>query len=193
MSARLQRGRGDSDRDHLVAGLSGRVVEVGCGHGAMFTRYPASVTQLDAIEPEPTLRAQAQDAAASVTVSVAVHAGDAEHLPLEDASADAVVFSLVLCSVPDQIAALTEARRVLKPGGQLRFYEHVVASGGPGAALQRLLDRTGIWPKFGGGCHVARDTGAAIRAAGFELTECERFTHPRPGIPHILGVAVPRA
>jgi ubiquinone/menaquinone biosynthesis C-methylase UbiE len=98
----------------------------------------------------------------------------------------------MLCSVRDQAAALAEFRRVIKPGGELRFYEHVVASGGVGRALQRVADVT-FWPRVAGGCHMSRDTAAAISAAGFVVQRLERFNFtpgpPVPPIPHILGVA----
>ena len=96
---------------------------------------------------------------------------------MADGEADAVVFTLVLCSV-DQAAALAEARRVLRPGGELRFLEHVRAHE-PGAVrgVQRVLDAT-VWPRLFGGCHLARDTAAAIEEAGFTVTELERLSFP---------------
>ena len=178
-------------RDELLAGLGGRVVEVGAGNGLNFRHYPAAVTEVVAVEPEPYLRRHAVQAAAEVSVPVAVVAGRADALPAGDAAFDAGVTSLVLCSVPDQAAALRELGRVIRPGGELRFYEHVVAPGGTAAAVQRGLDRSGIWPRLGAGCHLARDTAAAIEAAGFVIERCRRFPFgPGPfGIPHILGSA----
>ena len=113
-------------------------------------------------------------------------------IPLPAAGFDAVVASLVLCSVADQLVALAELRRVLMPSGSLRYYEHVVSHGPRPARLQRLLDAT-VWPRIAGGCHLARDTGAAIRAAGFTV-ECEqrlavKTSALEPAIPHLLGVA----
>ena len=116
-------------RRRLVAGLSGRVIEVGAGHGANFAHYPAGVTEVVAVEPEPTLRGLAEKAARAAAVRVSVLDGTAEALPGD--GYDAAVTSLVLCSVPDQATALAEIRRVLRPGGELRFYEHVVPEGGP--------------------------------------------------------------
>src|SRR5512142_1019590 len=111
-------------RDELVAGLSGRVIEVGAGTGSNFAHYPATVEQLVAVEPEPHLRRQARAAAARARIPIEVLDGVADRLPADDASFDAAVVSLVLCSVPDQTSALAELYRVLRPGGDLRFYEH---------------------------------------------------------------------
>jgi ubiquinone/menaquinone biosynthesis C-methylase UbiE len=99
----------------------------------------------------------------------------------------------VLCSVPDQARALAELRRVLRPGGELRFHEHVAARGRGLAALQRVLDAT-VWPRMNGGCHLTRDTEAAILAAGFELQRRERFSFcptlfAAPAAPRVLGIA----
>lgn len=179
-------------RRRLVAGLSGRVIEVGAGHGANFAHYPSGVTEVVAVEPEPTLRALAQETARTAPVPVVVVAGTAEELP--DEQFDAAVTSLVLCSVRDQAVALAEIRRVLRIGGSLRFYEHVVPKGGPKRVLLTLADRSGLWPKLAAGCHPARDTAAAIAAAGFEIVACERIEFRgaaiEPAIPYILGTAV---
>jgi ubiquinone/menaquinone biosynthesis C-methylase UbiE len=184
-------------RERLLAGAAGRVVEVGAGTGTNFVHYPAAVTGVLAVEPEPRLRALASSAAASAAASVPVGvvAGDAAALPARDGAVDTAVASLVLCSVPDQAAALAEVRRVLRPGGRLLFWEHVRA-GSPGLArAQRVLDATG-WPRFGGGCHTGRDTVAAIEAAGFTVERLERFDFPdlrvnlNPTRPHVLGTAL---
>jgi hypothetical protein len=95
--------------------------------------------------------------------------------------------------VPDQDSALAELHRVLRPGGELRFYEHVIPRSQPMRVVLQAADRSGLWPAIAGGCHPARDTGAAIEAAGFELERCERFGFSastiEPSVPHILGVA----
>jgi ubiquinone/menaquinone biosynthesis C-methylase UbiE len=124
---------------------------------------------------------------------VSVGPGTADDLPLGDGDVDAAVASLVLCTVPDQARALAELHRVLRPGGELRFYEHVIPERQPKRALFQLADRSGLWPALGGGCHPARDTARAIEAAGFAITLCEHFDFRagalEPNTPHILGIA----
>ena len=179
-------------RRELVAGLSGRVLELGAGTGIAFQFYPPGVTAVVAVEPEAYLRAQAEEAAALAPVPVEVLDTTAEHLPAEDDSFDAAVVSLVLCSVRDQARALAELRRVLRPGGELRYFEHVLSSEAAIATTQRWVDRLG-WPQLFGGCHTARDTPAAVVSAGFEVQEERRlWVGPRCVVPvgtHVLGVA----
>ena len=181
-------------RARLVDGLAGRVVEVGAGSGIQFPHYPAAVGEVVAIEPEPTLRAMAQDAAGAAPVAVRVRDGLADALPLADASVDAGVCAGVLCSVEDPSAALAELARVIRPGGELRFFEHVLSPRPRGAALQRGLDATGIWRRAMGGCRTARRTDEAIAAAGFRVEWLERFSFrptvlDTPVAPKILGSA----
>jgi ubiquinone/menaquinone biosynthesis C-methylase UbiE len=156
-------------RDELLAGLTGHVVEVGAGNGINFARYPPAVEAVTAVEPEPYLRAKATVAADRAAVPITVLDAAAEALPLPDDSCDEAVACLVLCSVRDQPTALAELRRVLRPGGELRFFEHVVARGSSRARVQSFLDAAGVWPLLAGGCHCARDTLAAVRAAGFTV------------------------
>ena len=179
-------------RDELLSGLSGRVVEIGAGNGLNFHHYPTTVEGVIALEPEPYLRRKAQEAAGDAPVPVSVRDGAADPLALDDRSFDAAVASLVLCTVPDQARALAELRRVLKPGGELRFMEHVRADSPRKALLQRWLDRTGIWPRLAGGCHFARDTIRAIEAAGFAVERVGTFDLGPSWIttnPHVLGAA----
>lgn len=178
-------------RTELLAGLRGRVLEVGAGDGRNFSHYPPEVVEVLALEPEPYLRGLAADAAGAAAVSVTVLDGTAEAVPHEDGAFDSIVSSLVLCSVLDQSAALAEMNRVLAPGGELRFFEHVVAEGSLGRAVQNGLDGSGVWPHLGAGCHLARDTVGAITAAGFTVQRIRRFTSgPGPlGVPFVLGSA----
>ena len=187
------RGKGERDlRREMLSGATGRVVEVGPGNGINFAHYPSTVTEVIAVEPEPYLRAQAQKAAETAPVPVRVVAGVADALGLEPRSVDAVIACGVLCSVPDQSAALAEFRRVLRPGGELRFYEHV-RSRRPGfARWQRRVDP--LWTRLFGGCHADRDTLGAIEQAGFTFERCRGFPFPEnarayPVTPRILGVA----
>ncbi|MGH3868454.1 MAG: class I SAM-dependent methyltransferase [Pseudonocardiaceae bacterium] len=185
-----QRGTAEH-RDRALAGLSGRVIEVGAGNGLNFGHYPATVTEVLAVEPEDRLRALAEEAAATAPVPVRVLAGHADALPAPDGTFDAAVASLVLCSVPDAARALAEIRRVLRPGGQLRFFEHV-RSANPWLGLAQDAI-TPLWSRVGGGCHPNRDTAAVIRAAGFHIEQLNRFCYaPLRFVPphsHILGRA----
>jgi ubiquinone/menaquinone biosynthesis C-methylase UbiE len=180
-------------RDELLADLSGRVVELGAGNGINFSHYPDTVDEVIALEPEPYLRAKAEEAAKSAPVRVTVRPGSADRLELADGTVDAAVASLVLCSVPDQRSALAELRRVLKAGGELRFLEHVRGRGSGKARVQSAADRWGIWPRVAGGCHCSRDTVGEIRSAGFEVTQVRDLdVGPSWNItnPHVVGRAV---
>jgi ubiquinone/menaquinone biosynthesis C-methylase UbiE len=187
-----EKGGGAEHRRALLAGLQGRVIEVGAGYGLNFAYYPSEVSEVLAVEPEPRLRELARRAADQAEVRIDVVAGSAEALPADARAFDAAVASLVLCSVPDQEVALAEIQRVLREGGELRFYEHVISHKPRIARVQRILDAT-IYPTLTGGCHCARDTGAAIGHAGFEIEREERIAFKPsplvPAIPHILGLA----
>ena len=192
--ARLGEERGGmaEHRQELLDGVTGAVIEIGCGNGLNFRHYPAGVTRVLAVEPEPTLRRAAVEAAASADVPIDVVDGVAERLPAADATFDVAVASLVLCSVDDQARALAEAARVLRPGGELRFYEHVRSQDRAHARWQRRIDP--IWSFFGGGCHTSRDTPAAVEAAGFEPISVRRFDHRTTAFeylvePHVIGRA----
>jgi ubiquinone/menaquinone biosynthesis C-methylase UbiE len=189
--ARLEERGGRAARVELLSGLSGRVVEVGPGSGLNFAYYPASVREVVAVEPEPYLRGRALRTALDAPVPVRVVAGTAAEIPAADAEFDALVISGVLCSVADVPAALAEFARVLRPGGQLRFWEHVRSRDPLFAAFQQAADL--VMPRLMGGCHAHRDTLAAIGQV-FTVESCRGFRLPpdavlSPPAPRILGTA----
>ncbi|HJU47937.1 MAG TPA: class I SAM-dependent methyltransferase [Gaiellaceae bacterium] len=180
-------------RRGLLSSLRGRVLELGCGEGRAFELYPPTVEHVLAVEPDPTAAAAARERAATLAVPIEVVEGVAVPLPADDGSVDAVVAIWVLCSVPDAAAALAELRRVLVPGGELRFYEHVRSRHAGFRALQHAVDRL-FWTRSLGGCRTTRDTAAAIRAAGFEIVALERGFHSSSPLtvtaaPYVLGTA----
>jgi ubiquinone/menaquinone biosynthesis C-methylase UbiE len=188
----MNRGGMTQRRQTLLAGLTGQVIEVDAGDGLNFEHYPPTTAHVLAIEPETHLRRLARAAARHAPVPVEVVDGLAQRIPAAaDDSTDAVVVSLVLCSLPNPDTALREIHRVLKPGGQLRFLEHVRADTPGLASIQRLLDAT-IWPRLAGGCHLGRDTTTAIERSGFTIERLDRFQFPdarNPSSFHILGTA----
>ncbi|MEJ7743530.1 MAG: class I SAM-dependent methyltransferase [Nocardioidaceae bacterium] len=179
-------------RDELLTGVGGQVVEVGCGNGMNFSRYPSTVTKVRAVEPEPHLRKLAQTAAAHAPVPVDVTPGIGQALPLPDDSVDTGVLCLVLCSMPDPRATVAELARVIRPGGALVFLEHCAAHS-PGLRLaQRIADAT-LWPLLTGGCHTSRDPLTTIRDGGFTVDTVRHLRYPErptvPASPHVLGHA----
>ncbi|MET7643858.1 methyltransferase domain-containing protein [Streptomyces sp. NPDC005426] len=180
-------------RAELLSGLSGRVIDIGAGNGLNFAHYPPAVSEVVAIEPERTLRQLAVRSALRAGIPVDVVPGTAEALPVKSEAFDGAVASLVLCTVRNVPQSLAEIRRVLRPGGELRFFEHVRAEGRSMAATQRALDRT-LWPLVAGGCHTSRDALAAIEAAGFVVETYRKVKMPERGIrlptsSCVLGVA----
>jgi SAM-dependent methyltransferase len=151
----------------LFATLPSTVLEIGPGTGANL-RYYRPGTSLVAVEPNPHMHASLRTAAQRRGITVEIRAESADHIGLPDASVDAVVSTLVLCTVPDPAAAVREAHRVLRPGGRLIFVEHVRADSWYGV-LQRAVARPWRW--FFEGCDVCRDTSQTLAEAGFaELT-----------------------
>ncbi|TQJ35651.1 class I SAM-dependent methyltransferase [Arthrobacter sp. SLBN-122] len=185
-----RRGAAEHPR-RILAGLRGSIIEIGAGAGSSFPLYPPAVTRVLALEPDDYLRGVAEKQVAAAGVPVTVVAAAAEDIPAESGSADAVVASLVLCSVKDQSAVLAEIRRVLRPGGTLAYYEHVRSGHPLVARAEDVL--TPVWGRFMGGCHLNRDTLAAITAAGFTVKDNERFGFAvqrlNPPLAHILGTA----
>ena len=176
-------------RRRLVEEGGGEILEIGAGTGTNLRLYRAA-ERVIALEPDSAMRARAHDAALEARVPVEVVEGDAMALPFPDASFDTVVFSLVLCTVPDMERVLAEARRGLRPGGTLRFYEHVRAQEPQLARWQDRLERP--WGWVGRGCHPNRDTAAAVDAAGFDVLSLEEFDFPAMPLivrPHIIGIA----
>jgi ubiquinone/menaquinone biosynthesis C-methylase UbiE len=178
-----------ADRKRALLGdLSGDVLEIGPGAGVNFAYLPRDVRWIG-VEPNAYLRERLREEVARRGLSADLHAGTAERLPLPDRSVDAVVSTLVLCSVPDVDAVLGEVRRVLRPGGRFVFLEHVGAPPGTWLrAIQRLLRP--IWRVVGDGCHPDRDTLDAIERAGFADLRAERFRVSAGLVsPHVAGVA----
>ena len=179
-------------RAELLRPATGRVLEIGCGYGLNFRHYPAAVSSVVAVEPEPTLRAVATVAAQAAPVPIEIVATSATSLPLSHASVDTAVASLVLCSVDDVAETLAEVRRVLRPYGQLLFYEHVSS---PKKLVRRIQHQiTPYTRRYGGNCHPNRNTARAISEAGFVIENMRAFNfrpawYAFPMAPHILGRA----
>ena len=191
---RLMKGSEDAglrdERQALLARAKGRTLEIGAGTGINLELYPESVSELVLTEPDAHMRRRLQRKIAPLDAEV-VDAG-AEHLPFADASFDTVVATLVLCTIPDPHAALSEISRVLRPGGRLLFLEHVRSSDPSRARWQDRLERP--WGWFGRGCHPNRDTVGAIEASRFEIVDAERGSMPKaPPIvePLVAGEARP--
>ena len=178
-------------RRRLLAGARGAVLEIGGGTGANLAHY-RNVDRVTIAEPDRFMRNRIGPKLEEARVPVQVSAAGAEALPYPDGSFDTVVSTLVLCTVPDQEAALDEVRRVLRPGGRLLFIEHVRAAGSAARWQDRLEP---LWKRLLGGCHPNRDTVAAIEEAGFEIETFESFYPPDPLsalMPHVQGSATVR-
>lgn len=165
-------------RRALVADLRGKVAEIGCGTGAMFPHYEGA--DVVGIEPDPAFAAKGREAARGRSIEVLEGTGEA--LPLLDASVDAAVLALVLCSVPDVDRVCGEVARVVKPGGQVRLIEHVRSERRVAGALMRAVDP--LWLRLNGqGCHLDRDPLPALDRAGIRLESIEAFQIWSAGIP----------
>ncbi len=154
-------------RSTLLAGAFGRVVEIGAGTGLNIAHYPEGVTELVLIEPEPGMRKKLSRRTRQHGCATRIVDASAEGLPLADASVDTVVSTLALCTVDEPEGALREIARVLRPGGQLLFIEHVRASSRLLAGCQDKLAEP--WRRFAGGCRCNRDTVERLRACGFTV------------------------
>ncbi|MFP5440794.1 MAG: class I SAM-dependent methyltransferase [Gammaproteobacteria bacterium] len=167
------------DRERLVARASGRVLEIGAGNGANLPCYTPAATDIVLLEPSRAMLAEAQQRSHKLhdpgRFSFVV--GGAEALPFPDQSFDTVIACLVFCTIPDVENSAREAFRVLKPGGQFLFFEHVAH---PRENVRRWQERVNpLWKKLACGCQLNRDTAATFRDAGFRFVEFEAFEHPK--------------
>ncbi len=178
-------------RRDLLAGATGRVLEIGAGTGLNFRHYPSAVTEVVATEPDPHMLRRARSGAGDAQGPVEVVQAAAESLPFDDDGFDTAVATLVLCNVQDPPAALGELRRVLRPGGRLLFFEHVRSERPAHARWQDRLERP--WGWVAGGCHPNRDSVAALERAGYRLEGLRRFPFGPPSLtrPHVAGAATP--
>jgi ubiquinone/menaquinone biosynthesis C-methylase UbiE len=175
----------------VLAEARGRTIDLGAGTGANLGLYPEAVTELVMAEPDPHMLKQLRAKVREAGVGAEVIEASAQRLPFEDSSFDTAVFTLVLCTVPDPRAALSEAARVLKPGGKLLFVEHVRAEDQSLARWQDRLEKP--WRFLGDGCHCNRDTVATIEASPLTVEQVEHDRLPKaPPIvrPLVHGSAV---
>ncbi|QLH76634.1 class I SAM-dependent methyltransferase [Halosimplex rubrum] len=163
-------------RSYLVDDIHGAVLDIGAGTGAMFPYFDAVAdgnVSFHAIEPDPHMRRQASEKAVELELEIDLRAAGAESLPYEDDSFDVVIASMVFCTIPDIEAALSEVARVLRPGGEFRFFEHVLDDGWR-ARVQSLL--APVWKRVAGGCHLTRQTASVFAAdRSFDVVELDRM------------------
>ena len=163
-------------RARVLAPLAGEVVEIGFGTGHNLPYVPAGVTRLLAVEPSESNIAVAADRIAASAVPIEVIGPDAQRIPLPDASVDAALCTWSMCSIPDPVAAVSEVRRVLRPGAQLHFVDHGVA---PDERVRRWQHRlSGLQQRLMGGCHLDRDIPELLRLGGMTVTHLERYYAP---------------
>lgn len=173
----------------LLGALEGTVIEIGAGTGANLAYLPRGVRWVG-VEPNPAVRPYVERAARASGADAVLVQAWAEALPFRDGVADAVISTLLLCSVEDPAAVLAEIRRVLKPGGRFVFIEHVAAPPGTRTRRRQRLVRP-LWKRLADGCTPDRETWRWIEQAGFRRLDCERFTLNLPiAGPHIAGVAI---
>ncbi|HEY8808890.1 MAG TPA: class I SAM-dependent methyltransferase [Solirubrobacterales bacterium] len=164
-------------RREAIAVASGRTIDLGAGTGANLGLYPATVSELVLAEPDPHMRRRLRAKVAETGVDAEAIEAPAERLPFEDSSFDTAVFTLVLCTVPDPLAVLAEAARILRPGGKLLFVEHVRAKDAGLARWQDRLEKP--WRFLADGCHCNRDTVASIEASEFTVEQVEHGKLPK--------------
>lgn len=173
-------------RAKVVPRAEGQVLELGVGGGLNLAYYdPGKVRSVTGVDPSLELRDRAMAAPRADGLKVEIREGVAESLPFEDASFDSVVCTFTLCSVHSPQKALSEARRVLKPGGRFLFSEH---GRSPEVGVARWQDRLNpMWKAIAGGCHLTRPVTSSIAEAGFKVGEAQQMY--LPGTPKILGWA----
>ena len=185
-----EKGLGDL-RSQLLSGLNGDVLEIGAGTGANLRAYPATLRSLTLTEPTRQMAARLRDKAKEIRPDATIVEAPAEDLPFDEKSFDAVVTTLVLCSVDDVDAAVGQLRRVLRPDGQLVVIEHVAKTGGP-SLPQKIWDP--VQHVVGRNCHITRDTRSALESGGFDtgaLVDGAMPAAPAMLFPTISGIAVP--
>lgn len=160
-------------RERVCAGLSGEVVEIGFGSGHNVPHYPAAVSRVAAVEPSDVAWRLAADRIAASQVPVERVGLDGQALPLEDDSFDCAVSTWTMCTIPDLAAALSEVRRVLRPGGTLHFVEHGLAPDESVARWQHRLEP--VQKRLFGGCHLTRQVVEEMERAGFTIEEVDVF------------------
>ena len=183
---RLQRPFTARIHSDLLGDLTGEVLDVGCGPGTNFQYYPAAA-RVTAFDYNPHMVQQAQQTLARLPqphATITVQVADAMALPFPDASFDTYVSTLVLCSVPDLDTAADEAWRILRPGGELRLFEHVRSESRWKARLQRLFSP--VWGIVADGCRLDRQTHLVFLAHGFELIEEQRPNLPAEPMPLVI-------
>ena len=178
-------------RAELLAGAGGRTLELGAGTGVNLDLYPDGVEELVLVEPDPHMAKRLRERLSRSSRQAEIVEAPAERLPFESAGFDTAVSTLVLCTVPDPVAAIAELERVLKPGGRLLFIEHVRAEDPSLAGWQDRLEKP--WRFLGDGCHCNRDTLATLAGSRLEVDTVEHGRLPKaPAIvrPLIRGSAV---
>jgi ubiquinone/menaquinone biosynthesis C-methylase UbiE len=165
-------------RARVTAGLAGEVIEIGFGSGLNVPHYPAAVTRVRAVDPATVGRQLAATRISAHAAPVEFIGTDARALAAGDASADFVLSTWTLCTIPDPERALAEAYRVLRPGGALHFVEHGLSPEARVARTQRRL--TPLHRRIVGGCHLDRPIGGLLTGAGFQLTRLDNYYFHRP-------------
>lgn len=181
--------RTHQQKKKMFSELSGNVLEIGPGTGANLEYYPDEVS-LTGLEPNPHMQKYLREKAQQAGKSIEIITGIAEEIPAPDEIFDAVVSTLVLCSVESQSDSLSEIKRVLKPGGKFLFIEHVAARAGSfSRGFQKIVKP--LWKRIADGCHPDRETWKVIEGVGFQKVNIEHFRLSLPIVaPHIIGTAI---